>query len=121
MPESDIDRVLKILEKNEDKNFVKRILNPEEYPVLDSVNSGGRLEKGWIATHQMTWDEVEDKKGKKKYRVYPNIVMRDNALHWFDEDGSAGDYASESKEFIEFDNPEDADWFSQNYKLIWDH
>ena len=121
MPDSDLDRVLKILEKNEDKNFVQRILSPEKYPFLDESHPSGKLQKGWRATHDMTWDEVEDKKGKKKYRVYPNIVMKDNALHWFDYDGSAGDYASESKEYIEFDSPEDADWFSQKYKLVWDH
>ncbi len=30
------------------------------------------------------------------------------------------DYAIKNKEFIEFKSAEEADWFSKNYKNIWE-
>ena len=108
----DQDRVMKILEKHEHLDFVQRILSPEKYPV---ISDHPKLEKGYIATHQMAQSENED--GTEFY-VYPNIVREGNHLNWL-EDEDAYNYAESTGERITFDKREDAEWFSKNYKSVW--
>jgi len=108
----DIDRVMKVLEANESLDFVQRIFSPEKYP---AISEDERLGKGEFATHQMSYTENDE--GTEFY-VYPNIVHREGKLDWL-EGGDAAKYAANSGEFIKFDKREDAEWFSENYKLIW--
>jgi hypothetical protein len=95
-----------VLDQNKDKNFVKRYLNPSEYPV---INNGD----GSYSTHRMaSSDNI----------VYPTIVQQpDGSLKKLNSDGpnnEAYKYAIKHHEYIEFKNEKDADWFANNgYKL----
>jgi len=97
-------RAYKILLANKDKNFVDRIINKDKYPVMD-------LGDGSYATHQMAWGDVDG-----KYYVFPTILYNGKSL--YKPDNPFQD-AMKSGEFIEFSSPEEADWFSKNYKLVW--
>jgi hypothetical protein len=96
-----------LLNQNQDKHFVKRILTPEKYPVLPLGN-------GTIATHMMMWGQAGD-----KYVVFPSVVHDGQQLVRLNPD-QAFDRAMKSGGFIEFNSPQEADWFSKNYKRYWD-
>jgi len=98
----------KILDANKDKNFVDRILNKDNYPSIDNGD-------GTSSTHKMAWGEADG-----KYFVYPTIVQDKDTkeLKQLDPD-AAFRYAMNNKEFVEFDNPEDAEQFSTEYKSVW--
>ena len=114
----DIGRIFRILEKHEDLDFVKRILYPEKYPVITS-EMDKRLKRGQVATHQMSWGQNHPDPSKAtEFYVYPNIVNNEGNLDWLDS-GDAERYAHDTGEVIVFDNMEDAEWFSKNYKKIW--
>jgi len=104
-------RVKHILNKNSDKNFVKRIVNPEKYPVMNN-------EDGSYSTHLMAWSNRDD--NPKKRIVYPTIVHdeKTNKLTKLSDD-DAYDYAVKNKEYVEFNSDKKADWFSRNYKAVW--
>jgi len=108
MPD-DIEKIQKILGSYMDKNFVQRILTPELYPNLD-------LGAGRTGTHLMGWEKF----GNKNI-VFPHIIYnkKTNSLIQLSPQ-KAYDYALESSEYIPFDNQEEADWFSKNYKNIWE-
>lgn len=102
----EFDKVVSILEKNADKDFVKRIVYPDKYPKLTT-------EDGKSATHQMAWGS-----GDGKFYVYPSIVHDNGELTWL-KDEDRWNYAKEKGEYIEFDSAEEAEWFSMKYKLVW--
>jgi len=104
----DYEDLKKVLIANQQKNFVRRILNPEAYPVLD-------LGKGEIATHLMSYTEA----GPKRFVVYPRVAPEGDKLKDFGDDG-AFKRAMRSKDYIAFDNEQDAKFFSKNYKQYWD-
>jgi hypothetical protein len=98
-----------ILQANKAKSFVQRILNyqgPQNSPVLD-------LGGGQYATHKMAWTEADG-----KYRVYPTVLWDGKKLVDYGPD-KAYDQVLRSGNFIDFDSPDAADWFSKNYKLVW--
>lgn len=107
MAESDYAKILDILGKNADKNFVRRILFKNKYPTVDYGD-------GTYATHKMQWAERDG-----KYFVYPSIGYdeKNKSLHDFGKD--AFSRALKEGDYIEFKNPNEADWFSKNYKMIW--
>jgi hypothetical protein len=96
-----------VLEQNQDKEFVQRILKPAESPVI-------RLDNGDIATHKMAWENY-----KGKYVVYPTIQREGRGLVEKSGDRAFED-AINSGEYVEFNTPGDAEWFSKNYKKVWD-
>jgi len=100
------DKVARILMKNSNKDFVKRILAKDLYPSMD-------LGGGKIATHQMGWTEADG-----KYIVHPNILYDGKSLK--DYGDKSYSKAKETGDFIEFDTPEEADWFSRRYKVFWE-
>lgn len=104
-------RVKHILNKNKDKNFVKRIIDPDKYPAIDNGD-------GTHSTHLMAWSNRDD--DPEKRIVYPTIVHdeKTNKLTQLSDD-DAYDYAVKNKEYIEFNSDKKADWFSQNYKMLW--
>lgn len=104
--------VLDILNKHKEKNFVQRILEPDKFPKLDV---GG----GQHATHRMAWGEIDGKDGKK-YVVFPTVRFRypEGRLTDLGERGFAE--ALKDNEYIEFDSPNEADWFSKKYKRAWE-
>jgi hypothetical protein len=108
--QSDIDKVASILDANASKSFVKRILSyqgPGKSPTLD-------LGGGQYATHKMAWTSADG-----RHFVYPTVLQG--------EDGQLTDYGpaeawkhvKQTGNYIEFSTPQEADWFSRNYKLIW--
>jgi len=97
--------LMKILEQNDDKQFVRRILHPDAYPQL-------RLPDGTRQSHLMEWGEADG-----KYFVYPRIGYERGALKDWGKD--AFNRAIARRDYIAFDTPEEAEWFSKNYKMIW--
>lgn len=99
--------VVKILEANKNKTFVQRILHKDKYPTLPNKD-------GSISTHSMAWSEVDG-----KYIVYPTVLYGGGDKMRRFEDEEAVPLAMESGNYIEFDSPEQADWFSKEYKSYW--
>ena len=101
------DKILAILDKNKDKDFVRRILDPKGSPSID-------LGKGFTGTHLMATAEADG-----KHYAYPTI-QRDfegNLVRL--EPNEAFTQAKERGELIEFSSAEEALWFSKNYKSVW--
>ncbi len=110
----DISKIQGILESNKNKNFVQRILTPNDYPTLD-------LGGGNYATHKMSYSSIDTKEGKK-FIVYPNIIHYPQAKNLISLNPDiAMKYAISSGEYIPFDNEKEAEWFSKNYKKVWDN
>ena len=106
-PDAELIRINQILQENSKKNFVDRIINKDKYPTLDLGN-------GQVATHKMAWAEVGG-----QYVVYPTVVYEGNGLVELDPN-VALQRALQTQEFIPFNAPEDASWFSRNYKKVWE-
>ena len=94
-----------ILENNADKDFVQRILKPQESPSLP-------LEGGKIGTHKMAWEQHGD-----GWIAYPTIMRDGKGLKDFGKDAMMK--AVNEGEYIGFKTPGEAEWFSKNYKSIW--
>lgn len=107
-----LSRIIQILEAHQDKQFVQRILRPSEFP--RKRFPGERFP----STHIMSWGTV----GKdKKPIVYPEVIYdhRSGRLIRLSRE-SAWKHAVASGEFIPFDDPKEAAWFSEHYKDIWE-
>jgi hypothetical protein len=99
-------KIADVLANHPQMNFVRRIVHPETSPKL-------RLDNGQDATHRMAWGEANG-----KYFVFPTVV--ETAPGKLQDLGDkAFDYAIKNREMIEFPTPEEADWFSKNYKMFW--
>ena len=108
----DKEWLMNLLSQNKGLNFVDRILNRDQYPSISFTNVDGEVGS---MTHKMAWGE-----GNGKYFVYPTVVYDKEKKNLQQLDGrSAWDYAMNSKEYLQFDNPKTADWVSRNYKLAW--
>lgn len=105
---SDFDRALSILMRNQDKNFVQRVLNPYIFPQINNPD-------GTYSTHKMAWSTVDGKPV-----VYPTIIQNDSGALQELAPKDALDYAMKSGQYIRFNTPDEADWFSQNYKKVWE-
>jgi hypothetical protein len=104
------DRIQKVLEANKDKDFVKRILDPDNSPSID-------LGKGYTGTHLMAadWDDEN-----QRWMVYPTIVRIEGQLEKL-EVNEAMHHAKATGEYIDFaDRKEEAISFSKNYKKVWE-
>lgn len=98
-----------ILHRNKDKNFVRRILDPQAYPTLDNKD-------GSHSSHSMAWSDSPD----GKYIVYPTVVYDEQTKKLRRlGDKQAYEHAVSTGEMIEFDTPDEADWFSKKYKSVW--
>lgn len=104
--DGDYNKVMQILNSNSGKLFVDRILNRQAYPTLD-------LGDGMHATHRMAWYADDG-----KYRVYPTVQYVGGQMVDMGPD-KGYDHAMKSNDYIDFKTPEEADWFSQNYKKAW--
>ncbi len=103
---NEVAYIRQILEANKSKTFVDRILNKDKYPTLD-------LGDGNYATHKMAWAQVGD-----KYVVYPTVLWDGKQVKEYSPQ-DAWNHVKTSGNYIEFDSPQEADWFSQNYKNVW--
>ena len=104
---SDFDKVFKILEKNESKDFVQRIFSPE---LSDSIVN----EDGSASTHRMATAEQDG-----VHYVYPTIQKNDNGYLQEYEGWDAFDRAMIKNEAIGFKTKKEAEWFERHWKLIW--
>jgi len=103
----DIKAINGVLEKNSEKNFVQRIINPDIFPVLPNPD-------GSFSTHSMAYGEADG-----KYYVYPTVQYDPaHGLRRFDPK-SAFLRALNNKEYITFKNEKDAAEFSKEYKKVW--
>jgi hypothetical protein len=97
---------MRILMQHSDKSFVQRILNPSAFPTLDIGN-------GQYATHKMAWTEANG-----KYYVHPTVLWDGKSLKDYGKD--AFKHVMKTGNYIEFNSPEEADWFSTKYKAAWE-
>ena len=102
----DVQKIQQILNENKDKDFVKRIIEPDKYPVMNNAD-------GSYSTHLMSWATVGDTP-----IVYPTIIHQDGKLKKLSQD-QAVKHALQTGEFISFSSAKEADWFGKNYKKVW--
>jgi len=100
--------LLDILDRNKDKSFVKRIMTPDKYPSLNNPD-------GTTSSHLMSWASAGG-----KFAAFPTILYDGKGLKKFDDWREAFGQAQQTGNYIEFDTPEEAEWFSKNYKRYWD-
>jgi len=100
------DKVKGILELNSEKNFVKRIIDPVSYPVIEN-------EDGSISTHRMASGEADG-----RHFVYPTIIQdKKGSLRQLNDD-EAWNHAMDTGEFIEFGDEIEARNFAEgDYKM----
>ena len=108
MSDKDFLKVFSILQKNESKNFVQRILYPEKADSL--VN-----EDGSYSSHRMATAEADG-----VHYVYPTILRDDDGFLQQREGADAFNAAIRSGEAIGFKTHKEAEWFEKNWKLMWD-
>jgi hypothetical protein len=108
---ADQAKIKAILDANQKLNFVQRIINPDKYPTLPLPDEG----PGAYGTHKMSYAT-----GEKGAMVYPEIIQDSTGQLKRLGRQEAMDYAKKSGEFIQFNNPQDADWFGKNYKKVWE-
>lgn len=100
--------MLAIINQNRQKNFVQRLLRPQEFPVLD-------MGPGQYGSHFMSSGSIDG-----KVMAYPEIVQLPgtNKLTRLSSK-DAIEYALKSGEYIPFKNDKEAEWFGKNYKRLW--
>jgi hypothetical protein len=104
-----MDELIVLLQKNQDKNFVQRIMKPDTSPVLMDWNGPGT----W-GTHAMASGNVDG-----QAIAYPTIVdLLDGKLTKLNTQDAVR-HAIKTNEFIPFDSDEEALWFGKNYKKVW--
>jgi hypothetical protein len=99
-----------VMMANKNLNFVKRYLIPDMYPKLQTNRLLGA--EGMIAAPKDEYTTHWMSHEPESMRVFPQIVMIDGKLQ--DLGDKAYDYANESGEYIQFDSPEEAEWFAAN-------
>lgn len=104
----EFSRIAGILDKNKDKLFVQRILAPGNYPKLDNKD-------GSQSTHSMVWGESDG-----KFFVYPTVLMGNSGKLQRLSDDDAWSNAMETGGYIEMPTADEADWFSREYKQVWE-
>ena len=93
-------------------NFVKRLLDPDRKSIPDWETKGQK-----IATHKMSWGE--DDHGAY---VFPEVQEIDGQLIDFSRPPYApgiADYMAHKNNNIVRMSPEEADWFTRNYKQYY--
>lgn len=102
-----------VLNANQDKNFVQRYQHPNQFPVIDN-NTGNNTP--FNNTNQ---NYSSHRMANSATRSYPTIFQMPNGkVENMGNGDKAWDYADSTKQFIDFKNSADADWFSSNgYKL----
>ena len=106
--QKDLKKVFKILEKNADKDFVKRIFSPEKS--LSIINSDGSA-----SSHRMATAEADG-----VHYVYPTILRYEDGYLRENSEESAFKEAFSRGDAIGFKTKKEAEWFEKNWKLMWD-
>ena len=120
MAEKNIFDVMSILSRNADKNFVQRVMFPEQAPSITNYDNAGRVTGH--STHSMAAD-VDD---VGNWFVYPTVVQQSDGslkrLQQTRDNPEAFKHAAQTGERIPFGKDKDsAIWFSSDdgYKQIW--
>lgn len=109
--------------RNSNLNFEQRILNADTSPVLfERSNLYDDLNNIGLATHKMSWGEVDG-----KYIAFPAVVQKSNLIPILEElsPRDAFNYALQTGEYREFDTPEEAAAYAnatndnEGYKKDW--
>ena len=109
---SELRAIKNILAKNIRKNFVQRVFYPNQYPKLYD-----NPDPNEPSTHSMAYATGENGKAY----VYPTVVMgNDGQLVRIKDFNEAWNHAKTTGEYIEFDSEAKANWFSKNYKKVWE-
>jgi hypothetical protein len=108
----EVAKIAEILNSNQDKDFVQRILFPSAYKSIPLPEYG----EGVTGTHLMSFDT--DKEGAV---VYPLIVNDQKAGLKKLGGEEAWRHALDTNQHIRFKDPKEAEWFSKNYKKVWGH
>lgn len=103
---TDMAKLWQILNANRNKQFVQRILNPQNYPML---NFGG----GEYGSHRISSGRFDNRE-----LLFPLIRYEGNQLNAY-EFPEAAHRALQTGEYIPFQAPEEADWFANSYKKAW--
>jgi hypothetical protein len=103
----DQEQIDKILEEHRTKNFVQRILNPENAPTP-------LLVEGQKQTHFMSAEYLGE--GESIPAVFPTVIETEEGELSKLSLKEAKDHALNTGEYIEFDSIIEADTFSQKYK-----
>ena len=104
-----LDKLYRVIDANQYKDFVQRIIDPENSPVLNK-------EPGIILTHFMAYGEADG-----IYYAFPTVMRDPDDPKKLKEYGSnAMNEALNRGEYIKFSNETDAKWFSENYKMYWE-
>ena len=101
----DNETILKVLNQNKGKIFIDRLLNRQNYPVINNPN-------GTYSTHKMAWGQAGN-----KYYVFPTILWDGQSLREYTPQ-EAWKHVFDTGNYLEFDTPEEADFFTNNYKKV---
>ena len=103
-------KVFGILQQNNQRDFIQRILDPQNADAL--VNEDGSL-----STHRMATAEAEG-----THYVYPMVLKDDfGKLIRFDDPKEAFRHAIKRGDAVGFKTAKEADWFERNWKVVWGH
>jgi len=114
MADLELEKINALLEQHKDKNFVQRIISPEKYPNIHLPDQP----VGMSSTHLMSWGTIGDSKNPE-HIVYPQIIQDASGKLVKMSTKDAMRYAITTGQYIPFKDPNEADWFSQNYKKVW--
>jgi hypothetical protein len=104
-----VGRINQIHDANADKNFVQRAASMQKVPSYDVPQI--RNNDGTFSTHKMMSGETDG-----RGIAFPTIVQNpDGTLTQLNPD-EAFEYARQNKEALLFNSPEEAAWYSENYK-----
>ena len=106
-------KLFNILNQHKNLNFVKRIINPQQYPRMARPDLGENA----YQTHLMSYGT--DDSGK--WKVFPMVVQEPQTglLREMQPFQAAYKHALNTGEYIPFESEDEADWFTKNYKKIW--
>jgi len=99
-----VENIQGILKKNQNKNFVQRILKPEGQQKIANPD-------GSVSTHSMASGDA---------KVFPTVIKdkRNNRLYRL-SGKAAAKYADATGEHIKFKTDAEATDFGKNYKKVW--
>ena len=102
-----------ILHDNKDKDFIKRILNPELNKGREVQIAGEpeKLSHYMMQADNLVMPQVVDRGEKVKGKSMLSLLTPEDAY----------DYALRTGEYIQLPSEQDALWFSKNYKQYWNN
>jgi hypothetical protein len=102
-------KVFEILQANKKRDFVQRILDPQNADAI--VNQDGSF-----STHLMATAEADG-----VHYVYPTVIKNELGNLQRYEGAEAFRTAIRQGDAIGFKTAEEADWFERNWKVVWGH